>query len=64
MGHMCLLSFQRQPFVSLGQILFLPSLIPFPFSLTLYLLLLSLIPCPLSLWGKYIYMLRTWSSGS
>ena len=40
------------PFVSWGKYLFPLSLVPFPFFLSF--LTLSRIPCPMSLWGKYI----------
>ena len=53
-GHVYLVSIQRQSFAPRPQNKYsVPlSLVPFLFSLVLYLLSLSLIPCPLSLWGK------------
>lgn len=58
MGHICLFSIQSQSFIlwdkypsSLSLSPFPLSLVPF-FSLILYLLALSLISCPLSLWDK------------
>lgn len=61
MCHICLLSSQKQSFVPQDKYLFLFALAPFPFSLILSLLSWSFIPCPLLLWGKYIFVLRNWS---
>lgn len=64
--HLWATSIQRQPFVLPRQLaLPSPSLASLPsssFSLVLYLLSLSLIPCPLYLWGKLnSFVLRAWS---
>ena len=66
MGYICFLSIQRQSSVPLPDKYPYPFfLVPFPFYPVLYFLSLSLVLCPLFLWGKCIFfVLRTWSWGS
>lgn len=66
MYHVCLLSFQWQSFdlSHWDKYPFPFSFVPFTVSLIVSIPLLSLIPCLLSLWGRYIsFVLSTWSWG-